>query len=145
MVDAGHGNADVGALGPLGVDMAEKDITLLTAVKVKHELERLGAEVLMTRSGDEAVSLDERLSMSRNARPDLFLRYNNAVEVNVDATSIMGISTWYMRSISKDVAEDIVNYISSDLGRVTEGQTKPVCMSVRVLGTICYSRNRIHM
>jgi uncharacterized lipoprotein YddW (UPF0748 family)/N-acetylmuramoyl-L-alanine amidase len=119
MVDAGHGNADVGALGPLGVDMAEKDITLLTAVKVKHELERLGAEVLMTRSGDEAVSLDERLSMSRNARPDLFLSiHNNAVEVNVDATSIMGISTWYMRSISKDVAEDIVNYISSDLGRV---------------------------
>ena len=57
--------------------------------------------------------------MSRNARPDLFLSiHNNAVEVNVDATSIMGISTWYMRSISKDVAEDIVNYISSDLGRV---------------------------
>ncbi len=118
MVDAGHGNADAGALGPLGVGLAEKDIALCTAQKAKYELELLGAEVLMTRSGDDTVSLKERLSMSRDAKPDLFLSiHNNAVEVNVDATSIMGISTWYMRSISEDVASDLVNYISSDIGR----------------------------
>lgn len=118
MLDAGHGKADAGALGPLGLDLAEKDIALYTTKKVKYELELLGAEVLMTRTDDETVTLDERLSMSRMAKPDLFLSiHNNAVEVDVDATSIVGISTWYMRGISHDVASDLVNYISSDLGR----------------------------
>jgi uncharacterized lipoprotein YddW (UPF0748 family)/N-acetylmuramoyl-L-alanine amidase len=119
MLDAGHGNADAGALGPLGLGLPEKDIALRTAMKVKYELERLGAEVLMTRTGDDTVTLEQRLDMSREAKPDLFLAiHNNAVEVNVDATSIVGISTWYMRSISYEAASDIVNYIASDLGRV---------------------------
>ena len=119
MLDAGHGDADAGALGPLGLELPEKDIALCTAMKVKYELELLGAEVLMTRTGDDPVTLDQRLSMSRNAKPDLFLSiHNNAVEVDVDATSVEGISTWYMRNISQDVASDLVNYIASDLGRV---------------------------
>jgi N-acetylmuramoyl-L-alanine amidase len=61
MLDPGHGNSDTGALGPLGVTLPEKDIALYTAMKVKYELESLGADVLMTRSGDEEVTLEKRL------------------------------------------------------------------------------------
>jgi len=118
MVDPGHGNSDNGALGPLGTAMPEKNIALYASLKVKYELEALGAKVLMTRSGDEAVTLEERLNMFRSAKPDLFLSiHNNAVDVTVDATSVVGISTWYMRSVSYDFAQELVKYLAADLGR----------------------------
>jgi len=118
MIDPGHGGSDNGALGPLGTAMPEKNIALYAALKVKYELEALGAKVLMTRTGDEAVTLEERLNMSRSAKPDLFLSiHNNAVDVNVDATSILGVSTWYMRGISYDFAQELVTYLATELGR----------------------------
>lgn len=118
MVDAGHGNTDTGALGPLGTDLPEKEIALHTAKKVRYELESLGATVLMTRLEDEAVTLDDRLNLFRTQKPDLFVSiHNNAVDVTVDSSAINGISTWYMRSVSYDFASQLVNYLAADLGR----------------------------
>ncbi len=120
MLDAGHGGNDTGAQGPLGNSgYAEKDITLDTVRKLKYELETLGATVLLTRSGDNAVTLDERLSLSRNVKPDLFLSiHNDAVEINRDATSIRGMGTWYSKNYSYDFASALVHYTSGQLGRL---------------------------
>lgn len=118
MLDAGHGGSDTGAIGPLGGKMAEKDIALNITKKVKYELEALGATVLMTRTDDRLVTLADRLELSRAARPDLFLSIHcNAVEVNKNAQSIYGVSTWYRQNISANLSSQMVNQIVSDIGR----------------------------
>ena len=53
-IDAGHGGGDSGAIGPTGV--TEKSVTLRVALKLQELLEAEGAEVIMTRRTDKAVS-----------------------------------------------------------------------------------------
>ena len=72
MVDPGHGGSETGAIGPLGLDYAEKDMNLDNSFKLKAELESLGAKVLMTRTTDIDLSLNDRLAASKNAMPDMF-------------------------------------------------------------------------
>jgi N-acetylmuramoyl-L-alanine amidase len=71
VIDAGHGGKDPGALGE-GVH--EKDLTLAAARALKRRLERDGRYVVvMTRSGDRFVPLEERVRIARQADADLFI------------------------------------------------------------------------
>jgi N-acetylmuramoyl-L-alanine amidase len=71
VIDAGHGGKDPGALGE-GVH--EKDLTLAAARTLKRRLERDGRyTVVMTRSGDSFVPLEERVQIARQADADLFI------------------------------------------------------------------------
>ncbi|GHU60087.1 hypothetical protein FACS1894171_0060 [Clostridia bacterium] len=121
MVDPGHGG-EPGAIGPLGLGMAEKDNVLSVGKKLEAELIALGANVVMTRASDTTVSLTERLRASRAVKPDLFISiHNNAVEVNVDASKIFGLGVYYKESMSKDFAQNLHNYLTDDLVRVKRG------------------------
>ena len=53
-IDAGHGGGDAGAIGPTGV--TEKSVTLRVALRLQELLEEAGAQVVMTRTTDKAVS-----------------------------------------------------------------------------------------
>lgn len=71
-VDAGHGGADSGALGPK--NMREKDVTLAIA----RELVRIinaqpGYSARLTRSGDYFVELQKRRDLARDMKADLFI------------------------------------------------------------------------
>jgi N-acetylmuramoyl-L-alanine amidase len=66
ILDAGHGGHDTGAIGPGGV--REKDVTLALARKLKQRLEGQGYEVLLTRSDDRYLRLEERTWFA-NAHP----------------------------------------------------------------------------
>ena len=71
-IDAGHGGKDPGASGPKGV--REKDVVLAIASRLAAELERYpGVSTVMTRPSDRYVAFDERLSIARRARADLFI------------------------------------------------------------------------
>ena len=71
VIDAGHGGKDPGALGE-GVH--EKDLTLAAARTLKRRLERDGRyTVVMTRSGDSFVPLEERVRIARQSDADLFI------------------------------------------------------------------------
>ncbi len=71
VIDAGHGGKDPGALGE-GVH--EKDLTLAAAKSLKRRLERDGRySVVLTRSGDRFVPLEERVQVARKADADLFI------------------------------------------------------------------------
>ncbi|HEY5411518.1 MAG TPA: N-acetylmuramoyl-L-alanine amidase, partial [Caulobacteraceae bacterium] len=71
VIDAGHGGKDPGALGP-GVH--EKDLTLAAAKALKRRLDRDGRYiVVLTRSGDRFVPLEERVQIARRADADLFI------------------------------------------------------------------------
>ena len=108
VLDAGHGNDDYGALGPMGRALAEKDINLSNVNRLAEKLKSLGAEVVSVRSADEFYSLQERVDISRGAAPDMFISMHaNSVAETTDATSIHGITFWYRNTGSKPLADHL--------------------------------------
>jgi len=71
VIDPGHGGKDPGAQGAYSF---EKNITLPTALALKARLEATGRyHVVMTRSTDVFIPLEERVQIARRAGADLFL------------------------------------------------------------------------
>ena len=71
VVDPGHGGIDPGAQGAHG---QEKDVVLAVSREIQRSLLALRRfEVVMTRSTDVFVALDQRVRISRQAQADLFL------------------------------------------------------------------------
>ena len=71
VIDPGHGGIDPGAPGTRG---SEKDVVLAVAKEIRRRLTATRRyEVVMTRSSDVFVSLDQRIRISRRTNADLFL------------------------------------------------------------------------
>ena len=70
-LDPGHGGIDSGTLTPFG--MLEKDLTWDIARRLGRLLENSSVEVVLTRPGDENISLKERTEIANRARADLFV------------------------------------------------------------------------
>lgn len=121
MLDPGHGGSDTGAIGPLGTEYPEKAINLNAAFKLKSELEQLGARVLMTRTADVNVSLEERLAASRNAKPDMFLSLHaNSMADDVDISKVDGFAVFYREKLALPLAEIIFQNTLTDLNRTNK-------------------------
>lgn len=86
IVDAGHGGHDVGAYGN-GVN--EKDLTLAIAKSIQEEGKKAGVRVILTRTGDDAISLEERVSIAGRHRANAFLSLHiNKHDTNPAASGI---------------------------------------------------------
>jgi N-acetylmuramoyl-L-alanine amidase len=72
VLDPGHGGIDRGASNRWG---AEKNFTMDVAIHARQELIRAGYKVEMTRSGDNSVSLEDRVKFAN--------RFSNAVFVSI--------------------------------------------------------------
>jgi N-acetylmuramoyl-L-alanine amidase len=85
IVDPGHGGDNLGATYG---GVREKDVTLDVARRMAEGLRRGGMTVVMTRSGDVALKLEER-SAAANARAvDLFVSVHANAAPNLDATGV---------------------------------------------------------
>jgi N-acetylmuramoyl-L-alanine amidase len=72
IVDPGHGGQDTGSKG--SSDLLEKDVTLALAKKLVQALEENGEfRAELTRTDDQAVSLDDRAGMANHNNGDLFI------------------------------------------------------------------------
>jgi N-acetylmuramoyl-L-alanine amidase len=71
VIDAGHGGHDEGATGPSGLH--EKDLVLDVSKLLASRLRARGLKVVLTRSRDEFLSLEQRTAVANDARADLFL------------------------------------------------------------------------
>lgn len=71
VVDAGHGGHDPGAIGPRRV--REKDVTLAIARRLAKRLGAEGFHVVLTRTDDRYLALEERTAIANTARADLFV------------------------------------------------------------------------
>lgn len=122
MLDPGHGGSETGAIGPLGYKFPEKAINLQSALKLKVELEKLGAIVLMTRTTDITMSLTERLTSSRKAKPDLFISIHaNSMSENVDISKIDGFSVFYREDLAEPFAQTLFSSTLESLKRNSHG------------------------
>lgn len=89
VIDAGHGGHDPGAHG---ANNTEKTLTLAAAKALKAKLERSGRyTVVMTRSSDTYVGLDQRVAIARRADADLFISLH--ADAGTDA-SLRGASVY---------------------------------------------------
>jgi N-acetylmuramoyl-L-alanine amidase len=72
VIDPGHGGRDPGAIGASGT--LEKTVTLATALELRHVLAATGRyRVVLTRTGDQTVSLAARLGFARRQDADLLI------------------------------------------------------------------------
>jgi N-acetylmuramoyl-L-alanine amidase len=91
VIDAGHGGNDQGTKGKSG--LLEKDLTLDIAYRVAALLkDRLGVNVVMTRSDDTYVGLEDRTQIANKSKADLFL----SIHANWNPLkTVAGIDTYY--------------------------------------------------
>lgn len=106
VVDAGHGGRDPGAEGANGTTFeAERNLSL--AFKLKAQLEALGATVVMTRTGDYAVSADERCSILRKEAPDLCISIHHDSNYR---SSAHGGGIYYFNAYSDRAASAVLRH-----------------------------------
>ena len=115
VIDAGHGGHDEGTRGPTG--LLEKDLVLDVALRLGALVEqRLGAEVVYTRSSDVFVPLEERTAIANRAEADLFLSIHaNSSPIK----SISGSEVFFLSFATSKEALDLA-------GRENAGTNKSI-------------------
>ena len=91
VIDAGHGGHDTGTIGPDG--MQEKELVLDVALRLGRLVaQRLGAEVIYTRTDDTFIPLEQRTRIANNEKADLFLSIHANSSPEPSAT---GVETYF--------------------------------------------------
>jgi len=103
VIDAGHGGKDTGTIGPNG--LMEKDLVLDVALRLGSLInDRLGADVVYTRSSDVFIPLEERTKIANDQKADLFI----SVHANSSAeSSATGVETYYFNLTSDKKGLDL--------------------------------------
>ncbi len=103
VIDAGHGGKDTGTIGPNG--LLEKDLVLDVALRLGSLIhQKLGAEVVYTRSDDSFIPLGERTAIANRARADLFISIHANSSSDSSAT---GVETYYFNLHGDKKATDV--------------------------------------
>jgi N-acetylmuramoyl-L-alanine amidase len=71
VIDPGHGGSDPGAIGFSG--LKEKVVNISVAQQLVGLLNQAGANVVITRSGDQSVSHQQRMDLANSSNADLFV------------------------------------------------------------------------
>ena len=124
VIDAGHGGADPGATSILR--LAEKDVTLDVAARLKALLEANGFEVVVTRKADHLIPLRDRARLANDSSSDIFV----SIHVNsiVKHTASHGVETYYLGptsdpSLTRLAADEnrVSGYSLADLRKLLDG------------------------
>ena len=103
VIDAGHGGHDSGTLGVDGIQ--EKDVVLEVALRVGKLLhDRLGAQIVYTRSDDTFIPLEERTAIANKAQADLFLSIHANSSPDAEAR---GVETYYLNFTTDPTALNV--------------------------------------
>ena len=103
VLDPGHGGHDTGTVGPEG--LREKDLVLDVAQRLGRLIEeKMGSEVIYTRSDDTFVPLERRTGIANEAKADLFLSIHaNSSPLRTAA----GVETFYLNFTTSKSALDL--------------------------------------
>ena len=110
MLDAGHGGLSMTGTAVADNSLSEKIVTLAIAQKTKEMLESKGATVIMTRTMDTSLTLEERCALMRKYNPDIFVSIHcDGTETESDA----GTHSFYFRPYSMPLADEINKALAS--------------------------------
>jgi N-acetylmuramoyl-L-alanine amidase len=103
VLDPGHGGKDPGATGKRGTQ--EKNLVLKAAQELAAAFRALpGYKVVMTRNGDDYISLRGRIEVARAANADLFISLHADSAINSEATG-MSVYTLSERASDREAAK----------------------------------------
>jgi N-acetylmuramoyl-L-alanine amidase len=102
VIDPGHGGHDTGTVGPSGLE--EKELVLDVAFRLKKLVEgKLNGEVILTRTDDTFIPLEERTSLANESQADLFISIHANSSQN---RRVSGVETFFLNfATSADVEE----------------------------------------
>ena len=105
VLDPGHGGHDTGTVGPNG--LREKDLVLDVAQRLGTLIEqRMGSEVIYTRTDDTFIPLERRTEIANEAKADLFL----SIHANSSTLqSAAGVETFYLNFTTSRAALDLAS------------------------------------
>ncbi|MDQ3277240.1 MAG: N-acetylmuramoyl-L-alanine amidase [Bacteroidota bacterium] len=117
-VDAGHGGSNSGASGII-TKIKEKDYTLKMAQELAAYLCKKGAQVTMTRCGDEDLGMVDRALLLREQEPDLLI----SMHLNSSGNpAVKGTSTYYryigFRPLSQKILDRMLELGLNNFGNV---------------------------
>ena len=116
VIDAGHGGYDRGGIP--GQRIAEKDMTLDVAQRLKNVLSTSGYRVVMTRSTDVFVSLGGRVAIANSYRNAIFV----CIHFNATGRSgASGIETYFYSRESLPLASAIHYYVTGGAPSANRG------------------------
>lgn len=117
VIDAGHGGNDKGSIDSTET-VYEKDIALQISKKVASRLGRESdVNVIMTRTEDKYVSLEERAEIAKRANADALISIHlNAQKKFGDAN---GLETWY-RNGATDGSKELANSVQQTTSSYVE-------------------------
>ncbi|UOR10869.1 N-acetylmuramoyl-L-alanine amidase [Halobacillus amylolyticus] len=120
VLDPGHGGKDPGAIGN---SLQEKDVVLNIAKRVESKLLEKGYDILMTRTDDTFVTLENRAKQANTWGADLFI----SIHANgYHDSSAKGIETFYSAGGSKarNLADLVQEHVISKTSNLSRGVFK---------------------
>jgi N-acetylmuramoyl-L-alanine amidase len=116
VIDAGHGGHDRGGIP--GQRIAEKDMTLDVALRLRNVLSANGYQVVMTRSSDVFVPLGGRVAIANSYRNAVFV----CIHFNATGRSgASGIETYFYSRDSLPLASAIHYYVTGGAPSANRG------------------------
>ncbi len=101
VIDPGHGGAQEGAVSPRGV--RESDLALEIARRVATRHRKMGAKVILTRTGDIAVPMANRAAIATAIRADLFVSIHlNSMPTSETRRVTAGVETYFLSADATD-------------------------------------------
>lgn len=129
VIDPGHGGEDTGAIGPSGIK--EKDVNLNIAKELEKLVqEKLDALVILTRTGDTFVSLDERTNIANMNNADIFISIHANASYRKGAE---GVETYFL---SFDASDEDAKRAAAFENAVASFENKAVNTNIEDLKTI---------
>jgi N-acetylmuramoyl-L-alanine amidase len=116
VVDPGHGGSDPGAIGVTG--LREKIVNLAVSKHLITLLSGAGAEVIVTRTGDQSVSNQQRVDLANGSKADLYMSIHSNAYSNPESN---GTETHYCgkngsSSASRYLAQQVQRELVPALG-----------------------------
>jgi N-acetylmuramoyl-L-alanine amidase len=131
VIDAGHGGHDPGTSGRDGLQ--EKDLVLDVALRLDRLVrQELGADVVLTRSTDVFIPLEERTAIANSQGSDLFL----SIHANSSRNSrARGIETYFLNFAQDPHAEAVAareNAISAATLKDLQNLVKAITLNSKI-------------
>ena len=109
VLDPGHGGKDKGTTSIAGTP--EKSLNLPTVEVVKQKLEAAGAQVILTRTNDMYIPLEQRANVANQNHADAFISFHYNWSNN---PSVNGITDFYYQKSSNLLATAILNQVAKE-------------------------------